>query len=274
MMAMAALDDPLLLEFASDRPDEMAAMLGNCDLSELSQLIAGLPLNSAASLAARLPSWQLTGLMGTLAPALIAQMLTTGQSDDAVALVSHINESRYSALLESVPVQQRRILHELLEFPTHSVASMVSTGFIRVQEDMSCRAFSEQLSKNSDTSSRPVIVVDKEGKYRGMLNLQAVYARKNRSRTVGEIALRVDALNGLTDAGTALSARQWINYTELPVIDGSHRILGVVSRGALARVAGESEALEFNFEKVMAELSRGYLETCAKVLESILGKSN
>lgn len=266
------LEDPLLLQFVADKPDEMAAWLGHCDLADLSDLIQDLPLDSAASLAARLPSWQLTGLMSTLDADFLAQLLTTARSDDAVALVSHINESRYPALLDAVSNERRRTLYELLEFPTHSVASLVSTGFIRVQDDTVCGTFSEQLSRSTDTRVRPVIVVDKQGKYRGILSLQAAYSRKNRSRPVGEVALAVAALNGLTDAATALSARQWMNYTVLPVVDGRHRVIGVVSRASLARVSGVSEALEFNFEKVVTELAAGYLETCAKVLESVLGK--
>ncbi len=271
-MTQPVLDDPFLLQFAADRPDGMAALLGNSDRAELCEFIESLPLPDAASVTVRLPSWQLTALMSTLAPDFIAQMVTSAHSDDAVALVSHINESRYSALLEAVPAEHRRKLYELLEFPSHSVASIVSTAFIRVQEDVTCGSFSEQLSANTDTQVRPVLVVDRHARYVGMLTLQAVYARKNRSRKVGDVVLRVEALNGLTDASTALTSRHWMAHTELPVIDGRHRVLGVVSRGALARVAGVSEALEFDFERVMAELATGYMETCAKVLESVLGK--
>jgi hypothetical protein len=105
-----------------------------------------------------------------------------------------------------------------------------------------------------------------------MLNLQATYARKNRARSVGEVATAVEALQGLTDARTALSARQWMRYPELPVVDGRHRVLGVVSRPSLARVAGNADTLEFDFERVLAELATGYMDTCASVLDSVLGK--
>lgn len=271
-MAPPMLDDPLLLRFAADKPDEMAALLGSCDLSELSELIEGLPLVSAASLSVRLPSWQLNGLLGTLEPALIGQMLITAQSDEAVALASHLHESRYPAILEAVPAEQRRALNELLEFPSHSVATLATKDFIRVQENMTCGDFSEQLSSRADTDPLPVLVVDMQGKYRGMLNLQAAYARKNRVLPVGEVAIEVEALNGLTDAHNALSARQWMKHPELPVVDGRHRVLGVVSRPSLVRVAGNADSLEFDFEQVLAELATGYMDTCASVLDSVLGK--
>jgi predicted transcriptional regulator len=89
---------------------------------------------------------------------------------------------------------------------------------------------------------------------------------------VGEIADSVEALNGFTNVRTALSARQWMEYSELPVVDGRHRVIGVVSRASVTRVAGESSAVTFNLEQVFSELANAYLEVCARMLESLLGK--
>ena len=159
MTEQVALDDPLLQQFARDRPDEMAALLAGSDLGELSDLIESLPVDRAACLAARLPSWQLTGLLGNLKPELIARLLQAARSGDAVALVSHLHESRYAGILEAASPEERRSLNELLEFPSHSVASLVTTGFIRVVAETTCGVFSEQLSANTDTRPRPVLVV-------------------------------------------------------------------------------------------------------------------
>tara|TARA_R110001599_G_scaffold353881_1_gene602034 strand:+ start:16029 stop:16844 length:816 start_codon:yes stop_codon:yes gene_type:complete len=264
--------DPLLLQFASDRPDEMASLLANTELQELSAMLQSLPVASAASLAARLPSWQLSGLLGTVDPALLARMLRAAKTDEAVALVSHLNESRYASILDAVPAPERRSLYELLEFPSYSVASLVTTDFIRVPENTSCRVFCEQLSASTDTSPRPVLVINQQGKYYGILSLTAAYSRRNRARPVGQVATNVEPLNGNTAASTALTARQWMKYSELPVVDSRHRILGVVNRAALERVAGDSTPLEFNFERVLSELASAYLSLCARVLESVLGR--
>ena len=267
-----SLDDQLLLQFAAEKPDEMAALLTGHELPELEALIERLPLATAAGLMACLSSWQLTGLLRTLDPALVGRLLLVAQGNDAVALVSHLQESRYPAVLETVPARQRRALYELLEFPTHSVASLVTKDFIRVSRATNCGDFCEQLSANKDTSPRTVLVVDDEGKYLGLLSLQAVIARKNRHLPVGEVADSVEALNGFTNVRTALSARQWIQYSELPVVDGRHRVIGVVSRATVTRVAGDSSTVSFNLEQVFAELANAYLDVCARMLESILGK--
>ena len=266
------LDDQLLLQFAADKPEEMAALLTSHELAELAELIEGLPLATAASLMVCLSSWQLTGLLRTLDPGLVGRLLLTAQGNEAVALASHLHESRYPAVLDTVSTRQRRTLYELLEFPTHSGASLVSKEFIRVQQDTLCSDFNEQLSANSDTSPRTILVVDEEGRYQGMLSLQAVIARKNRPLPVGDVADSVEALNGFTNVRTALSARQWMQYSELPVVDGRHRVVGVVSRSTMTRVAGDSNVVSFDLERVFAELASAYLDVCARMLESILGK--
>lgn len=264
--------DPLLLQFASDRPDEMAALLANCELRELSGMLETLPVSFAATLAARLPSWQLTSLLTSIDPVLLARMLRAAKTDEAVALVSHLNESRYPSILDAVPAPERGSLYELLEFPSYSVASLVTTDFIRVLENTNCGTFCEQLSASTDTSPRPVLVVDQNGKYQGLINLQAAYSRKNRSRLISQIAIPVEPLNGNTAASQAVTARQWMKYSELPVVDSRQRILGVVNRASLERVAGDFAPMEFNFERVLSELATAYLSLCARVLESVFGR--
>ena len=266
------LDDPLLLQFAAEKPEEMAALLTSHELTELAELIESLPLATAASLMVCLSSWQLTGLLRTLDPELVGRLLLTAQGNEAVAMASHLHESRYPAVLDTVSARQRRPLYELLEFPTHSVASLVTKEFIRVPATTICSDFCEQLSANTDTTPRTVLVVDEEGRYQGMLGLQAVIARKNRPLPVGDIADHVEALNGFTNVRTSLSARQWMHYSQLPVVDGRQRVIGVVSRATVIRVAGDANAASFDLERVFAELANAYLDVCARMLESILGK--
>ncbi len=266
------LSDPLVLAFTASRPTEVAVLLANRNLGELSAFIAQLPVKTAAALAARLPSWQLTGLLDTLEPALVAGLLVAASADESVALVSHLHESRYRAVIEAAPEGQRAGLYQLLEFPAHTLASLVSTEFIRVPEDTVCRVFCDQLSESADTRPYPVLVVDAAGHYLGMLSLRAAYARKNRGRQVGQVADKLEPLSGLTDAASALRSPLWAEHPEMPVVDNRKRILGVVSRAVLERVAGEAKPGEFSLEQVVTELASGYLSTCGRVLESLLGR--
>lgn len=264
--------DPLVLRFASARPDELASVLASADPADLAGFISDLPVESAATVATHLPSWQLTSLLSALASGKIADMLVAASTDDAVSIVSHLPESRYHPILESAEYARRAELRQLFEYPSHSMASLATTAFIRVSADTRCAEFCEQLSNSTDTRTQPVLVVDSQGRYQGMLSLRVAYAIRNRSRTVGEVASSIEALSGLTSAESALSSRLWMRFTELPVVDGRHRLLGVVSRATLLRVAGDGSKADFSFERLFAELATGYLNTCGRLLESVLGK--
>lgn len=266
-------DDPLVLQFARSRPQEMAAVLATAEISELCELLQALPAAVAASVAAHLASWQLTTLLGTVEPALVADMLIAARTDESIALVSHLHASRYPAVLDAAPKRSHSDLRELFNFPSHSVAAFATTAFIRVSGTTLCGDFAEQLANSTDNKPRPVLVVDAQGRYLGRLNLQAVYARKNRSRPVADFALTVSPLNGLTKVESALTARQWLNHSELPVVDARHRLLGIVTRAALERASGSTTAHEYNLERLLTELAGGYLNACASVVESVLGKS-
>lgn len=264
--------DPLVLRFASARPGELASVLASADPADLADLVGDLPVESAATVATRLPSWQLTSLLSALESEKIANMLVAASIDDAVSMVSHLPESRYPAILESAGDAGRAELHQLFEYPSHSLASLATTAFIRVSAGTLCAAFCEQLSNSTDTRTRPVLVVDSQGRYQGLLSLRVAYAIRNRSRPVEEVANSVEALSGLTSAESALTSRLWMRFTELPVVDSRHRVLGVVSRAKLLRVAGDGSTADFSFERLFAELATGYLNTCGRLLESVLGK--
>ena len=272
MTVQAPVNDPLLLQFAGDHPEDFAALLTNRVSLEVAQLIDGLPDEHASSIAARLPSWQLSRLLTDIAPERLCQLLLTAPMDEAVALVSHLHVSRYPALREACPPDQLATLSELLEFPSHSLAALATTDFVRVSAATLCADFAEQLANSMDIELKPVIAVDRQGKYLGLVNLQAVYARRNRARKVGEIASRVEALNGITEAASALTARQWSNHSVMPVVDQHHRLLGVVERGALERVAGQDSSLDFSLEGIASELAVGYLNLCGRLLEAALGQ--
>lgn len=268
-----ALTDPLVLRFAGARPDEVAALLADSDTAELAGLLEEFPARTAAGVAARLPSWQLSGLLVQLDPGLLCNMILQAPTDEAVALISHLPESRYEALMAACPGERRVALQRLLEFPSHSLAALATTQFTRVIAGTACGTFAEQLANSPKPQAGPILAVDEQGRYLGMVDLRAVFARRNRARTVDEISVNVEPLNGLTEAATALGARQWARYPELPVVDIHHRVLGIVSHDAVQRVAGNDTPMSFTAERMFSELATGYLNICARVLESAIGRS-
>lgn len=273
MTMQAEKHDALILQFASSRPEQLADLLADTGLREIAEFVTALPVETAAALIARLPSWRLTNLLGILQPEFICRMLAQTATDDAVAIVSHLHESRYPSILAASSGKERSTLQHLFEFPSSSLANLVTTHFIRVKADTLCAAFCEQLSVRADPHPHPIVVVNHARKYLGILNLNTVYARRNSTRTVGEVALPLEPLSARTDASTALTSKLWLHHTELPVVDEHHRLLGVVGRASLLRVAGQSVPASFTLERVISELAASYLDICSRLIAAVLGRA-
>ncbi len=271
---MSLLNDPLILHFARERPDELAGILSGANLNELVQLLSELPPETAATLSARLPSWQLNGLLGKLQPDIIKHILLRASTSDAVAIVSQLAEYRYPAILEVCDDSEKSRLRKLFDFPSHSLASLVIPQFISVEGNLSCEEFSRRLTQNDDTRPHPIFVVDGQGKYLGRLFAQAIFPIRNRKKPVSEVMTRVEALSGMTSAESALNSRLWTQYLDLAVVDSRHRLLGVVNRSLLQRVAGNHSRTEFSTERLFSELAIDYLNACSQLLESFLGKKS
>ena len=167
------LEDPLLLRYARSRPGDLAIALADAVPEELVEFIGSLPPEVSPPVLARLPSWQLRRLLENLEPCLLATLLQVASNDEAVAIVSHLEARRYPAILETVPAAEQGPLRAVFEYPTHTLAHLATSDFVRVVGGTSCAACCEQLANSADTRPRPVLVVDEQGRYEGIANLQA-----------------------------------------------------------------------------------------------------
>jgi magnesium transporter len=262
--------DPLLLQFADSHPDELAGLLADAGPGELAELLNTLPLANSTRLAARLPSRALSQLLAQQADQVTGDMLLAAKHDDAVALVSHLQESRYAAILDACPRKKRKRLERLFEFPSLSLSSLASPEFIRVSCDALCESISLELQAYRDTHPRPIFAVDSNGTYQGMVNALALIARKNRKLQVRAITEFVPPLSGDLGSAAARESPEWLKYLALPVTDSHQRIIGAITREQLQRFLPDTGAARGGLELILSELAEGYLDFCAEMMRSLL----
>jgi Mg/Co/Ni transporter MgtE len=261
--------DPLLLEFASSRPAELAELMVDADGGELEDLISRLPVKAAARVAACLPSWILSQLLVNLSPSVTAELLWGARHDDAVTLVAHLHEIQYADILESSKPDQLDKLHRLFEFPTLSLSALASPEFIRVEQSQLCASFIEELSAYNNFQSRPIFAVDAQGVYRGVVNLFALIAKDVQQQKVARVTEYIRPLSGEMSAAMGLESPLWLNQLALPVTDRKGRVLGAVTRRQLLGLVQEERPGERGLELVIPELATAYLGFCADILKSV-----
>lgn len=262
--------DPLLLQFATTRPEEVAELVSDYSPDEISAFLAELPGDVAAPVCARMSSRALAELLNYLDPAIIRNMLIHGKHTDILTLISHLHQGLYPRILETAEGDERARLSRLLDSRSQTLAALASTNFLRVQADTPCEEVANDLMTTSESAELPIFVVDDTGAFIGVVTTQAVISKSHQKKPVSNYMKPVEPLPGNLKATTALAASQWLTTSSLPVVDSDRRIIGAITREELTRVAREfADGNEPGLEDVFSELSTRYLDLCANVVSMV-----
>lgn len=261
--------NPLTVEFARRFPDQFTRLLARGEPAEIEAQIAALPPGLAAGIAARLPHGRLQALLaaGRVHP---GAWLEVAPYDDAVALLGALPRERALALVEEVSERsRRRRLRQFLSYPAHCVGALVTDALVRVAAGVPIAEALATLQASEPVDSGPAVIVEREGKYAGVLNLWRTTTRSSDETPVGEFAEAVPPLRPETPLASAAHAAQWEEHGWLPVVDHASRVLGVVSRSRVLESLGNATPDSF-VPGTLASLGEQYFSVMREFLAWLL----
>lgn len=263
--------DPLNADYARTRPDAFARVLARGSVAEIGDVLARLPASRAASIAARLPSGHLLGLLNET-EASVGDWLSASPLDDATALLSRLPAERRLVLVNSVPDPKRR--RELLRqqrYPAHSVGALVRDVSARVPIDASLAHAVELLHTAPNASAGAAVVVDVDGRYKGNIDFQRLASTVPVPRRIDEVLSTVEPLLPETSIEVAADSALLAEQEWLPVVDHQARLLGCVSRPDLLRAATTGrDRLRQGFSTL--DLVDDVVASIAKLLDTAFGR--
>ncbi len=227
----------LSLDFATRHPDAFARILGAGEFEEIERLLAILPAERKAAIVARLPAPHIRELLesGHQRP---ADWLVDAPFDDAVTLLSRLPRDKRLALVNSLPDRnrQRRLLRNQ-QYPPHSIGALVGDIPLRVRPESPAADVLVELRKLDHESQGPVVVVDTDDHYLGVLDRWRLLLRSPPAGSVKDYLVAVKALRPETPVVEVAKNDEWHTRNWMPVIDHRRRVLGGVSRENVLRVA-------------------------------------
>lgn len=230
--------DPLNLDFASKHPDAFAKVLGRAEPDEISRLLKKMPAQLAASVVAKLPVSR-AGSMTAADPEAATQWLTDATFDDAVKLLGLMPRSSCLAVINSLTSKERRRkLLRFLNYPAHSVGTLVSDVLVRIAADTSAADALQELRALPADDPGPIVVLHPDGRYFGVLNLWPMLSRDPPAGHIRDYVSRVPALYPETSLTEAAQDRKWQSHDWLAVTDHEERLLGGISRRQLLEAVG------------------------------------
>ena len=262
--------DPLSLDFATRHPDSFARVLGRGDLEESARMLESLPAELKASIVSRLPA------------ARIQQLLNSGQHqpeawlseapfDEAVTLLSRIPAERRRALVDAIPDKKRqRRLKQQQRYPAHCAGAHIGDLPVRLGTDSLAADVVAELRELDADDPGPLVIVDKDGRYLGMLDRWRLLMQNPPMGVVGDYLIEVKAVRPETPITTLANDEVWHARYWLPVVDHRQRLLGGVSRQRVFRASGAQMAAGGRSSDALFDLFDDLVHMLGVMLESML----
>ena len=259
--------DPIVEDFARRFPDPFAQSLAKRSPEETVPVLESLPAALAARIAVALPPSRF-GPVTMLDSARLLEWLEQADVHTGIALITRLGRTRGLELVDALENQSlKRRLARAVRYPPHCVGARTTTDVMRVSSDASVADVLTELRSSEHSEAVRAVVLDPQGAYRGVLDLWQVLLDERATGRVRQFTLPVPALRAETSLSDAGKAIQWRDHLWLPVVDFNDRVLGAISKAALASAAAEPD--EPLIDSALT-LSQDFIQVSSSLLGTLL----
>jgi Mg/Co/Ni transporter MgtE len=189
-----------------------------------------------------------------------------------MTLLTYLPREMRLGFVNDMPAGRRkRTLQRFLNYPAHSVGTLVSSEFAAAYSNKPASEVVSELKALADPVT--VVVHDINGRYLGLMNPQRALVGEGRG-AVGDYLESLDPLLAESPLLEACDARQWSRSPVLAVVDHDRRILGVVSSDRVLTAVAEMGLHAEPRPAVLADLVDLYLGVLASLLALLLSSRN
>ena len=265
-------DHTLSLAFMRGHPAQAAQVLESLPLDEAAALFDRAPARlGAAVLAAMLPH-RAAGVIAALADARALELLAAMGTQPTVAVLRHLPEPRRRLLIAGLPTTAALASTLLLGYGEDTLGAWADPDVVMLAADTRAAAALEHM-RLAPAAHPLLFVTDGERRLAGSIGLAALLHAPEGAKLATLMQRPADVLAAHAPLSATPGHSGWERSSVLPVVEPGERLVGVMTRDALARAlrraapppdAAESEAT------LPVLFARGYWQALSGLLESAL----
>jgi magnesium transporter len=230
-----------LSELLKLHPADLADQLQRLPEAKAGELLRRLPNETAAAVLAEIEEEELPGLLAALPAAQLAVLLEQLPAAEAVDLLPHLPAPRRKEALAALSPERATEVKLLLRHPEDTAGGIMDSRFIALRDDMTVEQVRELLRARGEKQRVEDVaylyVTDAQGRLVGIVSLRDLVFRRA-ERRIAEIMNRdVKFLRAQSDQEEVARQFEHYHYLGLPVVDGDHRLLGVVKASDALAIA-------------------------------------
>jgi magnesium transporter len=233
-------EQPLTLAFLRSHPVRAAQVLEALPAAEAAALFERVPARLGATVLAAMLPQRAARIVETLDDARALELLSPMATQPTVVLLRHLPETRRRHLIAGLPTAAALASTLLLGFTDDSLGAWVDPDVTMLGADTRAAAALERL-RLAPSGHALVFVTDAERRLVGSVSLD-VLLRAPAAASLATLMQRPVAvlLAQAPLAGTAAHPG-WELASLLPVVESGERLVGVMTRDALARALGRAQ---------------------------------
>ncbi|SHH21955.1 magnesium transporter [Anaerosphaera aminiphila DSM 21120] len=172
--------------------------------------------------------------------------------DDRIDILEEMPANVVTKVLKNTPASERKLINEFLRYPEDSAGSIMTIEYVNFTEDMTVKEAMEHI-KEVGMDKETIYTCYVENEYKmliGFVSLRTIVI-SDEDKKIKDIMIEdVVSVNTLDDREEVADAFIKYGYIALPVVDGEHRLCGIITFDDIMDVV-EAETTE-DFHKMAA----------------------
>lgn len=220
--------------------DDCRTVLRKVPEIDASEILAEMDPDDSAEIVAAMREWRALRIIEEFEP------------DDAADILSELEEPDRVRLLSKLSPEKAKQVRSLLKYNPDTAGGVMTPNFISVNVDMSVDEAIQEIRKtrNQDTHTSYVYVIDKLRKLKGVFSMQALILANSGDKVADIMVADLQGVCSVNEDKEKIAlAMAELNLFDLPVVDDQGRLLGIVEHDDIIDIIQE-EATE-DFQKLV-----------------------
>jgi magnesium transporter len=262
-------EQALSLAFMRGHPEQAARVLDALPVDEAALLFDRAPARVGASVLAAMLPRRAASCITALPDARALELLAPMGTQAAVSVLRHLPEPRRRVLIADLPTAASLASSLLLGFTEDTVGAWADPDIVMLAPETRAADALERMRQSAAAHSQ-LFVADAERRLSGVVSLAALL-RAPADTTLGSLMQpTAEVLAAHAPLSSAPAHPGWEHSSVLAVVEPGERLIGVMTRDALARAVRRSmpPPAPDGDATLPALLARGYWQTLTALIAS------
>lgn len=274
-MRLASLLGPDLDEDLLTDPVQLAELVEELHAADLSELIVELDDGPALKLIANLPREAVAEAFDTMEPGrraelivkvdrgIAAELADLMSADERVDLLQELEDDVRAEILARMDKEERQDVRDLLHYGESSAGGLMTTEYVTLSPELSVERAIEQVRRTAEQKETiyEAYAVDPNGTLVGAVSLRDLVLAPAGKRISEIMESDVVSVPAEMDQEEVASVFQRYDLLALPVVDSTHKLLGIVTVDDVVHVLKEEQAEDIQMLGAVSPTEGSYFDT-------------